>query len=124
MLLRTATFLRLTAYYCCASHHTVHMYASTPHRTTQRRMFLKFYPEEGDAAENFAIAMTGAKVSMAMLQGFFMAHRGDGPMGALAATHLLRDEAEQVRVVVFRRCCSLQLQLQFSGLLRRSLGLN
>jgi hypothetical protein len=79
-----------------------------------KRMFQKFYPprevrgaEENDQkaseehasrsmAENFATAMQGVDVSMALLQGFFLKHRDDGPMGALRSTPLLRDEAEAV----------------------------
>ena len=59
-------------------------------------MFLKFYPGEEESAEHFATAMKGATISMALLQGFFMTHRDDGPMGALQATYLLREEAEQI----------------------------
>ena len=54
-----------------------------PISSQQHRMFLKFYPGEEESAEHFATAMKGATVSMALLQGFFMTHRDDGPMGAL-----------------------------------------
>ena len=47
-------------------------------------------------ARHFATAMAGVEVSMALLQGFFLKHRDDGPMGALQATHLLREEAEAI----------------------------
>ena len=69
-------------------------------------MFLKFYPDEAEAAANFAVALgagggggggapTG--VSMAMLQGFFMAHRNEPAVAVLASTHALLEEAAMVR---------------------------
>lgn len=76
----------------------------------QRRMFLKFYPDEHDSAGHFATAMTGCTVSMALLQGFFMTHRDDGPVGALAATHLLRDEA--VRLAELQAKIAERIEMQ------------
>jgi chaperone BCS1 len=61
-----------------------------------RRMFLKFYPGETEASENFATALKGVDVSMALLQGFFLQHRDDGAPGALRATQMLREEAEAI----------------------------
>jgi hypothetical protein len=64
------------------------------------RMFLKFHPGEDAAASNFATARAAGRgreppprVSMAMLQGFFMTHRLDGAAGCLQHTHLLVEEA-------------------------------
>ena len=62
-----------------------------------RRMFLKFYPEEGARADAFVADFGGARPSMAVLQSYFMLHRhsADGACAdaaAFAAT--LREHAD------------------------------
>jgi len=75
---------------------------ATPEQAS--RMFLKFHPGEDEAAEHFATALSSAsgpsepppRISMAMLQGFFMTHRQDGAMGCLQNTHALLEEARML----------------------------
>eukprot|EP00617_Octactis_speculum_P001374 CAMPEP_0185773352 /NCGR_PEP_ID=MMETSP1174-20130828/73115_1 /TAXON_ID=35687 /ORGANISM="Dictyocha speculum, Strain CCMP1381" /LENGTH=320 /DNA_ID=CAMNT_0028460005 /DNA_START=15 /DNA_END=977 /DNA_ORIENTATION=+ len=60
----------------------------------QRRMFLKFYPNEDEKAVLFSTALIGCKASMALLQGYFMTHRDAGAEDALRSLSGLREEAE------------------------------
>ena len=77
---------------------------ATPEQAS--RMFLKFHPGEDEAAGHFATALSSStgggpsepppRISMAMLQGFFMTHRQDGAMGCLQNTHALLEEARML----------------------------
>jgi hypothetical protein len=62
----------------------------------KQRMFLKFYPESHKEAEMFASQLKEVKLSMALLQGFFMTIRSESAVTALSLTASLEQEAKEV----------------------------
>ncbi|ELR12161.1 ATPase, AAA domain containing protein [Acanthamoeba castellanii str. Neff] len=66
------------------------------------RMFLRFYPGEEALARQFAQQVGEGKVSMAMLQGYFMAHKKD-PLRAAGSVSALQEQVDKEEEAERRR---------------------
>mmetsp|Transcript_25277 Transcript_25277/g.32886 ORF Transcript_25277/g.32886 Transcript_25277/m.32886 type:complete len:470 (-) Transcript_25277:187-1596(-) len=61
-----------------------------------QRMFLKFYPNAEEESHLFGARLGTTKLSMALLQGFFMTVRNETAQGALEQTDALKLEAKEI----------------------------
>eukprot|EP00742_Colponemidia_sp_Colp-10_P008458 GILJ01009163.1.p1 GENE.GILJ01009163.1~~GILJ01009163.1.p1 ORF type:complete len:421 (+),score=67.47 GILJ01009163.1:74-1264(+) len=59
-----------------------------------KRMFLRFHPDSDALAATFAARLSGCRVTMAQLQGYFMLHKADAQDAAACAEELLTPQAQ------------------------------
>lgn len=64
------------------------------------RLFLKFFPNEKDLADEFAKSLPESKVSMAKLQGHFLKYRNSSQEALDNSSELLKDEGSVAEMTV------------------------
>lgn len=65
-----------------------------------KRLFLKFYPQDLETAEEFAKSLPEGKVSMAKLQGHFLKYRNSCTEALENSQELIKDEANVAEMTV------------------------